>query len=75
MTLYLFDFDKTLYGHTFLHRLPALSRSSGVSQYALASTSWAGGVAAPRRGASYGHHFTDPLLLDEAITVFAGRKP
>ena len=75
MTLYLFDFDKTLYGHTFLHRLPALSRSSGVSQYYLTSTSWAGGVGAPRRGASYGHHFTDPLLLDEAITVFAGRKP
>ena len=75
MDLYLFDFDKTLYSYNFLHRLPALSRASGVSQYDLASTSWAGGFGAPRRGASYGHHFTDPQLLDEAITAFAGRNP
>jgi FMN phosphatase YigB (HAD superfamily) len=44
--LYLFDFDKTLYGYNFLHRLPALSRSSGVSQYDLASTWWAKGYEA-----------------------------
>jgi glucose-1-phosphatase len=41
--LYLFDFDKTLYSYNFLHRLPALSRASGVSQYDLASAWWAGG--------------------------------
>jgi putative hydrolase of the HAD superfamily len=41
--LYLFDFDKTLYSYNFLHRLPALSRVSGVSQYDLASAWWAGG--------------------------------
>jgi len=44
--LYLFDFDKTLYGYNFLHRLPALSRSTGVSQYDLASAWWAGGYEA-----------------------------
>jgi putative hydrolase of the HAD superfamily len=41
--LYLFDFDKTLYGYNFLHRLPALSHMSGVSQYDLASQWWAAG--------------------------------
>ena len=46
MDLYLFDFDKTLYGYDFLHRLPALSRASGVSQYALASRWWAAGFEA-----------------------------
>ena len=46
MDLYLFDFDKTLYSYNFLHRLPALSRASGVSQYDLASAWWAGGFEA-----------------------------
>ena len=46
MDLYLFDFDKTLYAYNFLHRLPALSRSTGVSQYDLASTWWARGYEA-----------------------------
>jgi glucose-1-phosphatase len=41
--LYLFDFDKTLYAYDFRKRLPALSRFSGVSQYHLAKTWWAGG--------------------------------
>jgi putative hydrolase of the HAD superfamily len=41
--LYLFDFDKTLYAYDFRRRLPALSRMSGVSQYHLAKTWWAGG--------------------------------
>jgi glucose-1-phosphatase len=41
--LYLFDFDKTLYAYNFLHRLPALARATGASQYDLASTWWAGG--------------------------------
>ena len=43
MDLYLFDFDKTLYGYNFMNRLPALSRMSGVSQYDLASLWWAAG--------------------------------
>ncbi|HEX4442671.1 MAG TPA: HAD-IA family hydrolase [Galbitalea sp.] len=43
MDLYLFDFDKTLYAYDFRRRLPALSRMSGVSQYHLAKTWWAGG--------------------------------
>ncbi len=46
MDLYLFDFDKTLYSYNFLHRLPALSRASGVSQYDLASGWWAKGYEA-----------------------------
>jgi HAD superfamily hydrolase (TIGR01509 family) len=41
--LYLFDFDKTLYAYDFRKRLPALSRLSGVSEYHLAKTWWAGG--------------------------------
>jgi HAD superfamily hydrolase (TIGR01509 family) len=44
--LYLFDFDKTLYAYDFRKRLPALSRMSGVSQYHLAKTWWAGGYEA-----------------------------
>jgi len=44
--LYLFDFDKTLYGYNFLKRLPALAISGRVSQYDLASTWWAGGFEA-----------------------------
>ena len=46
MDLYLFDFDKTLYGYDFYQRLPALSRMSGVSQYDLASRWWAAGYEA-----------------------------
>ncbi|MEO5958223.1 MAG: HAD family hydrolase [Opitutaceae bacterium] len=46
MDLYLFDFDKTLYGYDFHHRLPTLSRMTGVSQYDLASTWWADGFEA-----------------------------
>ncbi|MET0806417.1 MAG: HAD-IA family hydrolase [Lacisediminihabitans sp.] len=43
MDLYLFDFDKTLYAYDFRKRLPDLSRITGVSQYHLAKTWWAGG--------------------------------
>lgn len=46
MDLYLFDFDKTLYAYDFHQRLPALSRMTGVSQYDLASSWWAGGYEA-----------------------------
>lgn len=46
MDLYLFDFDKTLYGYDFHQRLPALSRMSGVSQYDLASSWWSAGFEA-----------------------------
>lgn len=43
MDLYLFDFDDTLYDYDFRHRLPALALLTGVSQYHLAKTWWAGG--------------------------------
>lgn len=46
MDLYLFDFDKTLYGYDFHRRLPALSRISGISQYRLARSWWADGYEA-----------------------------
>lgn len=43
MDLYLFDFDETLYDYNFRIRLPALSLITGVSQYHLAKSWWAGG--------------------------------
>jgi len=43
VTLFFFDFDKTLYAYDFRQRLPALSRITGASQYHLAKTWWAGG--------------------------------
>lgn len=43
MDLYLFDFDDTLYDYDFRMRLPALALLTGVSQYTLAKTWWAGG--------------------------------
>lgn len=43
MTLFFFDFDKTLYAYNFRLRLPALSVITGASQYHLAKTWWAGG--------------------------------
>ncbi len=43
MTLFFFDFDKTLYAYDFHIRLPALSLVTGASQYQLAKTWWAGG--------------------------------
>jgi FMN phosphatase YigB (HAD superfamily) len=43
VTLFFFDFDKTLYAYNFRLRLPALSLITGVSQYHLAKTWWAGG--------------------------------
>ncbi|WP_350347145.1 HAD-IA family hydrolase [Agromyces sp. G08B096] len=41
--LFLFDFDQTLVAYDFRKRLPALARGTGVSQYRLASSWWAGG--------------------------------
>ena len=43
MSLFFFDFDKTLYAYNFRMRLPALARMTGVSQYHLAKSWWAGG--------------------------------
>lgn len=43
MDLYLFDFDETLYDYDFRLRLPALSLVTGLSQYDLAKSWWAGG--------------------------------
>ncbi|MET0726561.1 MAG: HAD-IA family hydrolase [Leifsonia sp.] len=41
--VYFFDCDKTLYDYDFRKRLPRLSELTGVSQYRLAATWWAGG--------------------------------
>jgi putative hydrolase of the HAD superfamily len=41
--LFLFDFDQTLSAYDFRRRLPALAAATGVSQYRLASSWWAGG--------------------------------
>lgn len=43
MDLYLFDFDETLYDYNFRIRLPALSLTTGVSQYRLAKDWWSAG--------------------------------
>jgi HAD superfamily hydrolase (TIGR01509 family) len=43
VTLFFFDFDKTLYAYNFRMRLPALSLITGASQYHLAKSWWAGG--------------------------------
>jgi FMN phosphatase YigB (HAD superfamily) len=43
VTLFFFDFDKTLYAYNFRMRLPALSQITGASQYHLAKAWWAGG--------------------------------
>ncbi|MEJ3404569.1 HAD family phosphatase [Rathayibacter sp. YIM 133350] len=41
--VFFFDCDKTLYDYDFRKRLPRLSELTGVSQYHLADTWWAGG--------------------------------
>ncbi len=43
VSLFFFDFDKTLYAYNFRMRLPALSLITGASQYHLAKSWWAGG--------------------------------
>lgn len=62
MDLYLFDFDKTLYAYDFRMRLPALSLSTGVSQYRLAKSWWGGGF---ERRAESGEWPTSAEYLSE----------
>jgi HAD superfamily hydrolase (TIGR01509 family) len=68
--LFLFDFDKTLYAYDFRKRLPALSRFSGVSQYHLAKTWWAGGY---ETRAELGEWATASEYLDEFAKVTGAR--
>jgi glucose-1-phosphatase len=68
--LYLFDFDKTLYAYDFRKRLPALSRASGVSQYHLAKTWWAGGY---ETRAELGEWATAEDYLDKFAEVTGAR--
>lgn len=51
--LFLFDFDQTLSAYDFRKRLPALAAATGVSQYRLASTWWAGGHEAAAEAGAY----------------------
>ncbi|HEX4400864.1 MAG TPA: HAD-IA family hydrolase [Galbitalea sp.] len=70
VNLYLFDFDKTLYAYDFRKRLPALSRMSGVSQYHLAKTWWAGGYEVR---AELGEWSTAADYLDKFAEVTGAR--
>jgi putative hydrolase of the HAD superfamily len=70
VNLYLFDFDKTLYAYDFRKRLPALSRMSGVSQYHLAKTWWAGGY---ETRAELGEWATAQEYLDKFAEVTGAR--
>lgn len=70
MDVYFFDCDKTLYDYDFHKRLPALSRLSGMSQYQLASTWWAGGH---ERAAEIGEYSTSAEYLDAFADVTGAR--
>ncbi|TAL44243.1 MAG: HAD family phosphatase [Salinibacterium sp.] len=71
MDLYFFDLDKTLYAYDFRHRLPALALASGVSQYRLAKSWWAGGF---EMRAEAGAWPTVDEYLDEFAAVTGGRR-
>jgi glucose-1-phosphatase len=64
MDVYFFDCDKTLYDYDFHKRLPRLAELSGVSQYRLASSWWAGGF---ERAAEIGEYATS----EEYLAAFA----
>lgn len=51
--LFLFDFDQTLSAYDFRKRLPALALATGLSQYRLASTWWAGGHETAAESGAY----------------------
>lgn len=70
MDLYLFDFDDTLYDYDFRVRLPALSLLTGVSQYHLAKTWWAGGF---ERRAEAGEWPTSAEYFDQFERVTGAR--
>lgn len=69
--IYLFDLDRTLYAYNFRYRLPELARLSGVSQYRIASTWWAGGFESR---AESGEWPTAEAYLDEFAAVTGGRR-
>ena len=62
VSLFFFDFDKTLYAYNFRMRLPALSLITGASQYHLAKSWWAGGF---ERRAEAGEWRTPEEYFDE----------
>ncbi|WP_426515891.1 HAD family hydrolase [Diaminobutyricibacter sp. McL0618] len=64
MDVYFFDCDKTLYDYDFHKRLPMLAELTGVSQYRLASSWWAGGF---ERAAEIGEYATS----EEYLAAFA----
>jgi HAD superfamily hydrolase (TIGR01493 family) len=68
--LYLFDFDDTLYDYDFRMRLPAISLVTGVSQYHLAKTWWAGGY---ERRAEAGEWPTAAQYLDQFGRITGGK--
>ncbi|MES2172093.1 MAG: HAD-IA family hydrolase [Actinomycetota bacterium] len=70
MTLFFFDFDKTLYTYNFRVRLPVLSRMTGVSQYHLAKTWWAGGF---ERRAEAGEWRTPDEYFDQFERITGAR--
>jgi FMN phosphatase YigB (HAD superfamily) len=70
MDVYFFDCDKTLYDYDFRKRLPMLAELSGVSQYHLASTWWAGGH---ERAAEAGEYPTSEEYLEAFAVVTGGR--
>jgi glucose-1-phosphatase len=70
MDVYFFDCDDTLYDYDFRKRLPALATITGVSQYHLASTWWAGGH---ERAAESGEYTTSEEYL-EAFRLVTGAK-
>ncbi|WP_223695054.1 HAD-IA family hydrolase [Leifsonia poae] len=70
MDVYFFDCDKTLYDYDFHKRLPMLATLSGVSQYHLASTWWAGGH---ERAAEIGEYATSEEYLDVFADVTGAR--
>ncbi|WP_313545983.1 HAD family hydrolase [Leifsonia aquatica] len=70
MDVYFFDCDKTLYDYDFHRRLPRLAELSGVSQYRLASTWWAGGH---ERAAEIGEYSTSEEYLEAFADVTGAR--
>jgi FMN phosphatase YigB (HAD superfamily) len=70
VTLFFFDFDKTLYAYDFRMRLPALSRITGASQYHLARSWWAGGF---ERRAEAGEWRTPDEYFAQFERVTGGR--
>jgi HAD superfamily hydrolase (TIGR01509 family) len=69
LPLFLFDFDQTLSAYDFRRRLPTLSAATGVSQYRLAASWWAGGH---ERAAESGAFATTEEYLEAFHEVTGG---